>query len=176
MLTLIGAYVFIFFARVADVSIGVVRTLMLVKGKKLHAAVLGFFEVIIFILALNSVVNDLDDPIKLLFYGLGFATGNIVGSNIEERLALGHLTVQVITLNKPLQLCKELREQGYGVTIIEGQGKQGIRRILNIILSRKELPKLMSFIDKWDSYAFTTVFDTRHTKGGIFSPTFGKRK
>ncbi len=104
LLGLIGGYFFIFFARVADVSLGVLRTLMLVKGKRFHAAFLGFFEVIIFILALDRVVGDLGNPISLLFYGLGFATGNVVGSYLEEKLALGHLTVQVISMTKPLEL------------------------------------------------------------------------
>ena len=176
LLGLLGGYFFIFFARVADVSLGVLRTLMLVKGKRFHAAFLGFFEVIIFILALDRVVGDLGNPISLLFYGLGFATGNVVGSYLEEKLALGHLTVQVISMTRPLELCMILRKEGYGVTIIDGQGRHGIRRILHIILTRKHLPKLMDLIDQWDSRAFVTVFDARQTKGGILSPIFGKQK
>lgn len=176
MESLLLGYFLIFFARVADVSLGVIRTLMLVKGKKIHAAVLGFFEVIIFILALNMVVTTLDNPINLLFYGLGFAMGNIVGSYIEEKLALGHLTVQVITLNRPLELCLMLREEGFGVTIIEGHGRQGMRRILHIMLTRKNIDKLMRLINEWDERAFVTVFDARQTKGGINSPIFGKLK
>lgn len=174
--TLLLGYLFIFTARVADVALGVIRTLMLVKGKKIAAAGLGFFEVIIFILALNKVVQDLDNPINLFFYAAGFATGNIVGSILEEKLALGHITVQVITMARPLELTKILREQGFGVTILEGQGKLGVRRILNILVTRKEMNRLMDIIDDWDAKAFVTIFETRATKGGVFNPITMKRK
>ncbi|MGF7186487.1 uncharacterized protein YebE (UPF0316 family) [Desulfitispora alkaliphila] len=175
-LSLILGYAFIFGARVADVALAVVRTLMLVKGKRFTAAALGFFEVIIFIIALDMVVQDLDNPIKLLFYGLGFATGNIVGSYLEEKLAMGHITVQVITMSRPLELTRILREQGYGVTVIEGHGRQGKRMVLNIICTRKEMDKLISMVEDFDAKAFVTVFEARATKGGIFNPITGKRK
>lgn len=167
--TLIGGYLFIFFARIADVSLSTMRTLMIVRGKRLYAALIGFFEVNIYILALGKIMAHLDNPFNIIIYAAGFSTGNIVGSFIEEKLAVGTMTVQVITMKSPLELTEKLRACGYGVTVIEGQGREGIRYILQIILQRKLVPCLKREIDEWDSEAFWTVFDARITRGGIFN-------
>lgn len=92
MLSFVGGYLFIFLARVVDVSLATMRTLMLVRGKGLIAACIGFFEVMIYITALNKVVSGLDNPANLVVYALGFATGNFMGSYIEEKLAIGLTT------------------------------------------------------------------------------------
>lgn len=169
MWTLIGGYLFIFFARIADVSLSTMRTLMIVRGQRIYAALIGFFEVNIYIWALGMIISDLDNPLNIIIYAAGFSTGNIVGSYIEEKLAVGKMTVQVITMKSPLELTEKLRCCGYGVTVIEGQGREGIRYILQIILQRKLIPQLRKEIDEWDKEAFWTVFDARVTRGGIFN-------
>ena len=173
MEVLVG-YLAIFLARVVDVSLFTIRTLMVVRGRRFLAALIGFFEVIVYIVALKYVVNQLDNVFSLLFYALGFSTGNIVGSWLEEKLAIGTLTVQVITMTRPLELTMHLRQQGFGVTVWEGQGREGIRHILNIILPRKNLSKLTQEVDQWDFQAFVTIFDTRSTKGGVLFNRKGK--
>ncbi|MGB9840627.1 DUF2179 domain-containing protein [Thermovenabulum sp.] len=162
----IAGYLFIFFARVADVSLATIRTIMIVKGHRLQAAVIGFFEVIIYITALTQVVGKLNNPLNLLSYALGFATGNFVGSFIEEKLALGYTTVQVITQRS--QLCEKIRNCGFGVTTLNGMGKEGIREVLMISTARKDLPNLISLIEEEDDSAFITVLDTKSAKGGYF--------
>lgn len=169
MLSLVGGYLFIFCARIVDVSLGTMRMLMVVRGKKTYAGLIGFFEVIVYISALGKIFGNLDNPLNLLFYASGYATGNIVGSFIEEKLAVGVLTVQVITMKAPLELTENLRAQGYGVTVLKGEGREGTRYILQIILQRKNIPKLMKEIDIWDCDAFLTVFDARYTKGGVMA-------
>lgn len=166
----------IFFARVVDVSIGTMRVIVLVRGKRYLAGALGFVESILYILALGFVVTRLDDPINIVMYALGFASGNIVGSFIEERMAMGFITVQVISLSRPHELCMHLRENGYGVTTWEGEGREGMHSVLSITLARKELPRLMKIIDEWDSRAFVTVFDARSTKGGVLYKVRQKHK
>lgn len=160
---------FIFFARVTDVSLATTRMLMVVKGRKKIAASIGFFEAIVYVLALNKVIQTLDSPINLVIYGLGFAFGNIVGITIEEKMAMGYLTVQVISLENPMKLCEVLREEGFGVTVITGQGREGVRYILEIMLLRKGMSRLQTIIDNWDSKAFMIVLDARSTKGGVAS-------
>ncbi|KYO68705.1 DUF2179 domain-containing protein [Thermovenabulum gondwanense] len=162
----IAGYLFIFFARVADVSLATIRTIMIVKGHRLQAAIIGFFEVIIYITALTQVVGKLNNPLNLLSYALGFATGNFVGSFIEEKLALGYTTVQVITQRS--RLCEKIRNCGFGVTTLNGMGKEGIREVLMISTARKDLPKLISLIEEEDDTAFITVLDTKSAKGGYF--------
>lgn len=169
MLAVLGGYLFIFCARIVDVSLGTLRMLMVVRGRRVYAGAIGFFEVIIYITALDRIFDNLDNPLNLLFYAAGYATGNIVGSFIEEKLAVGILTVQVITMKAPLELTEILRAKGYGVTVIEGQGREGTRYILQIIMQRKNIPKLRKEIDSWDTDAFWTVFDARSTKGGVMA-------
>ena len=168
MLAIFGGYLFIFSARICDVSLSTMRMLMVMRGQRIYAAIIGFFEVIVYIIALNKIFSNLDNPLNLFFYAAGFATGTMVGSLIEEKLAVGTLTVQIITMNAPLELTEKLRKDGYGVTVIEGQGREGIRYILQIILQRKRVQQLRRLIDEWDKCAFWTIFDARSTRGGIF--------
>jgi len=165
---LIG-YLFIFVARVTDVSMSTIRMLMVVQGRRVYAALIGFFEVIIYITALNRVVNSLDNIGNLLAYALGFACGNFVGSYIEEKIALGNLTAQVVLKNKDKIVIDELREKGYGVTVIEGTGREGARSVLNITFKRKNLKELHSILKNLDGEAFMTVNDAKYISGGFFS-------
>ncbi len=163
------SYLFIFFARVIDVGLGTFRILMLMRGKSLQAATIGFFESAIYILALTQVIQSLDNPIRLGFYALGFAAGNYVGSMLEERLAVGYATVQIITLSCTDTMVDALRNEGFGVTVIEGCGKEGWHQIMHVLLRRKELPKLFKITRSLDDQAFVSVMDTRKIMGGFFA-------
>lgn len=167
MATLLG-YLLIFAARVTDVSMATIRTLLVVRGQRLQAAAIGFFEVMVYILALQKVVGQLNNPFNLLVYALGFATGNYVGSFLEEKLAMGLLSVQIITSKADETLAETIRDHGFGVTEIRGIGREGTRQILMISLHRKALPVLNELIDSLDPDAFVTVLDTRKAKGGVF--------
>ena len=165
---LIG-YLLIFLAKVSDVSLATIRMIMVVKGKRIHAAVIGFFEVSIWILAVGSVLSNLDDPINVIMYASGFATGNYVGIMIEEKMALGSLVVQVISYKKAEELVTILRDEGYGVTVVEGYGRSGVNHLLNVTIQRKQLGRLNQLLDEHDQKAFVTVMDTRAIRGGFFS-------
>lgn len=165
---LIG-YLLIFMAKVSDVSLATIRMIMVVKGKRIHAAVIGFVEVSIWILAVGTVLSNLDDPINVIMYASGFATGNYVGIMIEEKMALGSLVVQVISFKKAEELVTILRDEGYGVTVVEGYGRNGINHLLNVTIQRKQLGRLNQLLDEHDQKAFVTVMDTRAIKGGFFS-------
>ncbi|MDN5301295.1 MAG: hypothetical protein PWQ60_809 [Thermoanaerobacteraceae bacterium] len=169
MLSLLAGYLFIFCARVVDVSLATIRTLMIVRGNRLQAAMIGFFEVIVYITALNRVVGGLNNPANLMAYALGFATGNYVGSFIEEKLAIGLITVQIITRNPAV--VENIRQKGFGVTVLEGMGKEGSRQVLMVSLSRKALPFLLDLVEQKDQAAFVTVMDTKVTRGGYFKQT-----
>lgn len=159
-------YLFIFGARILDVSISVVRTLLMVRGKKYQAAAIGMVEVFIYISILTRIMSQLDNLGNLIAYSLGFGTGQIVGIYIEQKMALGHVTLQVITKEEKSCLVESLRDEGFGVTVIEGYGKDGIRHILNIGLKRSMLPKATRLIEKCDKEAFITILDTKHIQGG----------
>lgn len=167
---LIG-YLFIFFARVVDVSLSTVRTLMVVQGRKAQAAMIGFFEVGIYITALNKVVNSLDNPMNLLVYCLGFAAGNYVGITIENKIALGNLAAQIILKSdNNKELIDTLRANKFGITIIEAQGLDGAREVLQVVLNRKDLGKLKKLVYENNKDAFITVSSINPISGGYFAP------
>ncbi len=164
-------YVLIFLSRVVDVSLSTLRTLMVVQGRKVQAAVIGFFEVGIYVTILGFVVKDLsDNPIKLLVYCLGFATGNYVGITIENKIALGNLLAQIVPKNSENQnLIQALRENGFGVTVIQGEGIDGSKEVLTVALNRKDLDSLKKLVYKYDEKAFITVNSINPISGGYFS-------
>ncbi|MDO7788258.1 DUF2179 domain-containing protein [Desulforamulus aquiferis] len=170
LLSPIGAYLFIFFARVIDISLDVVRLLMLMRGRKVAASLIGFVEVTVFIIALGEVFRGgMDDPFKIIAYAAGFATGNYVGSLIEEWLAVGHLSMQVYPATENVnKLTDKFREQGFGVTSVCGCGRSGERTILFVLLDRKYLPIALKILDEVQPGIFYNVADSRAVRGGIF--------
>ena len=170
-----SGYLFIFFARVSDVTLLTIRTLMVVQGRKLQASIIGFFEVLVYIVALGKVVSSLDDPMNILFYALGFAAWNYVGITIENKIALGNLGAQIILkTDKNNELIEILRENKFGITVLNGYGMDGPREVLNVALNRKDLLKLKKLVYDYDPSAFITVSNISPISGGYFSTT--KRK
>lgn len=167
LLLIVLSYLFVFAARVVDVSLATVRMLMVMRGRRLPAAIIGFAEVTVFILALSQVMDKIHtSPTYILAYALGFSTGTYVGSLIEEKMAMGFLTVQVISQSEGDELITDLRQAGYGVTAVAGQGRDGPRKVLFVTLKRKHLPNLLDHLNRIEPKAFTTILDTRHIVGG----------
>jgi uncharacterized protein YebE (UPF0316 family) len=165
-------YLFIFFARVADVTLATIRTLMVVQGRRFQAAIIGFFEVSIYVTALSKVVGGLSDPFKLLSYALGFAFGNYFGITIENKIALGNLATQIILKTSDnKELIQVLRDKGFGVTVLVGQGLEGSREILNVVINRKDLDSLKKLVYDYDNKAFITVNSINPISGGYFAAT-----
>lgn len=169
---LLLGYLLIFVARVGDMSLDVLRVLLLTRGRKGWAALVGFVEVCIFILVLNFVLQDgLTDPGKILAYAAGFATGNFIGSMIEERLAMGFLSLQVFPpLDLVSELTAKLRKEGFGVTVVTGEGRDGPRKILYVMLKRKDLPRVSQILNQCDPCIFFNITDARSIHGGVFPP------
>ncbi len=161
-------YLTIFFAKIAHVSLGTLRIIYLTRNKSIPAALIGFFEIIIYLIALNMVLQNIDQWQNILVYGIGYAMGNIVGSKIEEKIAIGIVNVQVVTRRNGGEIENVLRELGFGVTSMPCYGREGEHVAINVIVKRKELPNLMKTIRSHDPAAFITVFDTRQIMGGYF--------
>ena len=166
---LVLGYLLIFSAKTADMSMATVRTIMAMRGRRIEAFVIGFIEVIIWIIAIGRVLDNLDDPFNVIAYALGFASGGYVGIILEERMAIGDLVVQIITYKKAMHLVDSIREAGFGVTVVEGHGRYGINHLLNVTIQRKNLAKLHRILDQHDAKAFVTVTDARAIKGGFFT-------
>jgi len=115
----------IFAARVIDVSMGTVRVIFVSRGLKYLAPIIGFFEIIVWLLAIGQIMKNLSNPICYIAYAGGFAMGNFVGICIAERQSLGKAILRVITSKDAASLIEALKSQGYGVTSFDGQGSTG---------------------------------------------------
>lgn len=156
----------IFCLRLTDVTLGTLRILMTVRGRKPMAALIGFIEVTIFILAISRVVRNVGNVWNVLGYSGGFAAGTLVGMTIEERLALGWTVVRVISTDLSKRIADALRQAGYGVTEMSGQGMRGSVEIYEIVVRRADMPKVLQMIDKVDEKAFITVEESRRVYRG----------
>lgn len=153
---ILGA-VIIMFMRIADVTFGTFRTLLVVQGKKYHAAVAGFCEVLIWIFAMRYIVQHMDHTINLIGYALGFALGNILGITVEQRVAFGYVQINIVSLHHTDDIAAKLRTSKFGVTILPGEGSVGGVSILIIIAKRKFMKDILKIAESIDKRAFITV-------------------
>jgi uncharacterized protein YebE (UPF0316 family) len=147
----------IFFMRIGDVSLATVRMLMIMRNAKLWAPVIGFFEVLIWILAAGTAIQHLESPWHILGYAGGFAAGNWVGLMLEDRLALGIASVQVFTRSHGRELAEAMRVFGLGVTQLSGQGKDGPVEMVYSVVKRKDMPTVMGLVKDLAPNAFISV-------------------
>jgi uncharacterized protein YebE (UPF0316 family) len=157
---------FIFFARIIDVSLGTIRMILVIRGDKVPAAIIGFFEIMVYTVALGLVVGSLDDPVKLIVFCAGFSLGVLVGSVIEEKLALGYRGLQVIIDREHCDLVEDLREAGYPVTCWEATGKAGPKTVLHMVVKRNMIKAVSNHIYEQDPSAFVVLMEPKHFRGG----------
>ena len=160
----------IFLARICDVSLGTVRTIVVFRGYRLIAGVIGFIEVTIWILAAGKVLGNLDQWYFVIAYSAGFASGNMLGIWLESKLAIGNVLITVVSENLHIHVCKVLRSYNYVVTEIEGKGRNSMAVEIGLIVQkRRNVPALLKLIEQTDPAAFYTVEDIRKTHNGIFN-------
>jgi len=157
----------IFFARITDVSMGTVRQILIIRGRRGIASISAFFEIIIWILAISRVVTQLDKIYYIFAFALGFASGNYLGSYIEERIALGYMFAYIVPKKRSNDLAQKLRKAGFGVTVIHGTGLKGPEPVYNMLFKRKDTQRLLRIIKKYDRNAFYTLIDVRAESGGF---------
>ena len=142
--TIILTGLLIFCARVADVSIGTLRTLMTVQGRMLGAFCLGLVEVTIWIYVITEVIAKIQSaPLLVVFYALGFSTGNVVGIWVEKKLAIGHVILRILTARHGPEMTQAIRDMGFRVTEFLGQGKRGPVSELYVVCERRDLNRIM---------------------------------
>ena len=168
VLSLVIVPAFIFFARICDVTIGTMRIIFVSRGMKMVAPVLGFFEVFIWIIAVGQIFQNLTNPLNYFAYAAGFATGNYVGMLVEERLAMGLALIRVITQRDATNLIEYLRGAGYGVTVLDAQGKQGPGKVIFSVIKRKNIKEVENAIHEFNPKAFYSIEDVRHAAEGTF--------
>jgi uncharacterized protein YebE (UPF0316 family) len=159
---------FIFCARVCDVSLGTIRVIFISKGFRNIAPFIGFFEVIIWLLAIGQVMSNITDVASYIAYGAGFATGTYVGMRIEERLSLGNVIVRVITNKEAKDLLDYLRSRNYGVTSMDAAGSTGPVTILFMVIRREDLGEVIGTIRKFQPDAFYSIEEVKTVTEGVF--------
>jgi len=163
--------VLIFLARITDVSLGTVRLIFVSRGFKYFAPLAGFFEVLIWILAIGQIMQNLSNPLCYVAYAGGFAAGNFVGILIVERLSLGMVLVRVITTKEIAGFVDCLKERGYGVTSVDGQGATGPVQVVFTIVPRREVRAVVQLIKAFNPQAFYTIEEVDHVERGVFPVT-----
>jgi len=167
----------IFLARVADVSIGTVRLIFVSKGFKILSPILGFFEVLIYIITVTKILSDMTNPWLYIVYALGYATGNYVGMYIEEKLSIGKVMIRIITQKDYKQLIENLKEKNYNLTVVNASGKRGKVKLIFSVIDKKELKKIIEIINITNPKAFYSIEDVRYAQDNniLYDKTFSER-
>jgi len=158
----------IFCARVCDMSLDTIRVIFVSKGIKYLPPIIGFFEVIIWLVAIGQVMNNLTNIVCYIAYGAGFATGTFVGMAIEEKLSLGLTSVRIITKEDPAALVQYLRQHNYGVTSIDAEGGTGRVKMAFTIIKRQDLGHVVGIIKQFNPNAFYSVEEVKSVAEGVF--------
>jgi uncharacterized protein YebE (UPF0316 family) len=157
---------FIFTLRVLGVALSTIRVLLMTRGMKIVSAFLGFFEVLVYAVAIGKVVQDLNNLPNLLSYCLGFSVGTLLGMWLEERLAIGYATVRVISPGKGHQIAEAIREAGHGATEDRERGKDGFVGTITTVVRRREVSAVCAIIYQVAPDAFVTIEETRRVAHG----------
>lgn len=165
----ITAALLIFFARVVDVSLGTVRVILIIRGYRYIAPVLGFIEILIWLTAISRVFQNLSGWHNFIAYAGGYAAGNYVGMLIEARLAIGYQSIRVITTKKVSALPMTLCDEGFGVTRFSGQGAKGDVSLLFTVVQKKNVTRVLEIVRELEPEAFITIEDIRSFYGGYVS-------
>jgi uncharacterized protein YebE (UPF0316 family) len=158
----------IFALRVTDMSLDTLRVLFVMRGRKPVAWILGFFQAAVFVMAITFVLRDLTNILNIIGYAAGFATGIVVGMTIEERLAIGHIHMRIISSRRGSRIAERLREVGYAVTEVPARGKDGTVTMLNCSVLRRNVGRVHFIVNDIDPEAFITSEEIRPIRRGFW--------
>ena len=158
--------ILIILSRIADQSIGTIRLIFVSKGYKYLAPLLGFFEVIIWLIAVGQIIQQLDNVLYYIAYGLGFAAGNYIGIIIEERLSLGTVVVRIIPSKDTSKLVEFLVKENFGLTMMDAMGSRGSVKVILTVIPRKNLKSLVEIINRFNPNAFYSIEEVKSVSYG----------
>ena len=151
----------IFGARICDVSIGTIRVIFVTRGFRWYAAILGFFEVLIWLLAIGQIMRHLNNPICYIAYASGYAMGTFAGVWLEAKLSIGKVTLRVVTRSDSAALVEYLRSSHYHVTSLDAQSGDEKAKLVSSVVKRQDLPDIVAVICQFNPGAFYSVEDVR---------------
>lgn len=156
----------IFFSRVVDVGLGTIRVQLIVRRRKYLAALIGFVEIVIYILIVSQVLKDIRNWLNVLAYAGGFAIGTLLGIFLSERMTRGVVEVTVITRGPWHNVETAVREAGFALTRHSGVGREGRVEVLNVVCSARDLSRLVSAVSGADRDAFLYTRELAGLRGG----------
>lgn len=160
--------ILIFLARVADVTLGTLRIVFISQGKRKLAPLLGFFEILIWLLAAGQIFSNLTNIIYYFAYAGGFALGNYFGLIVENKLSLGLLSLHLLVRDEPDDLIKALKEKGYGLTTLTAEGIKGNVKLIVMIIKRKNQFRVLEIVRSVSPNTFISIENVQSVKGGKF--------
>lgn len=162
-------YIAIFVAKTIEVTLSTVRVVLNSRGEKIKGAMIGFVEVLIWVIVVSTVLTDIaSDPIKVVVYCIAFSCGNYLGVTLEGKLAIGTACIQaVVTDEAKDDVTAAMRERGFGVTMMQGEGRDGKVSVLLIYMKRKAVEEAMQVIRAVCPKAVITVNDVRSLQQGV---------
>ncbi|MBN1256194.1 MAG: DUF2179 domain-containing protein [Planctomycetes bacterium] len=160
--------VLIFLARVCDVSLATIRLIFISRGYKYSSAFVGFFEVLIWLLAIGQIMKNLSNPVTYIAFAAGFSTGNFVGIWLTEKMLLGVVLIRIVTRKDATELVDYLQAHDYGVTSLDGQGVSGKVKVIFTIVPRREVEKIVELIKQFNPKAFYSIEEVDFVEEGTF--------
>lgn len=160
--------VIIFCARVTDVGLSTMRILFISQGRTRLAAATGFVESLIWISVVAQTFRHLDNPLCILGYAGGFATGNALGMHIERKLAMGMQVVRIITQSDAAPLLQALQAADFGTTVVDAEGARGKVKLVFTVVRRRDVPRISQLIKTYTPRAFISIEDVRRAEEGVF--------
>lgn len=165
----------IFISRMTDVSLGTMRIIMISKGQRKIVPFIGFFEVLLWLIAISQIMQNLNNFVCYFAWAGGYASGSFLGLFIEEKLALGTQIVRLITNKDCDKFLEELKREKHGFTLVDGQGAMGPVKIIFIAVERKNIKKLSGIIERFLPNSFYSIEDIRQTNQGVFTGSGTRR-
>lgn len=167
----------IFIINLCYITLNTIRFMLTMKGYRNIAPLVSIVEITVYVLGLNMVLNRLDNPWNLAAYALGYGIGVGIGIRLEEYLALGYIMVTaIIPVKEESTMANDLRDEGYGVTVTFGFGREGERMILEILSSRKNERSLYKLIKELEPSAFVISHEPKYISGGFWTKKVKKRR
>jgi uncharacterized protein YebE (UPF0316 family) len=159
----------IFVSRIGDVTLGTLRHVMTSRGHKDISPILGFFEVLIWIVVVSQIMKQANNFACYIGWAGGFAMGNYIGLLIEERIALGLQIIRIISNQDCGEMINKLQAANHGITVIDAQGAKGSVKIILTVAKRKNIEEIINIIQKYNPDSFYSIEDIRDVKRGVFT-------
>lgn len=163
--------ILIFLARICDVSMETIRVIYIAKGIKYLAPIIAFFEIVIWLLAIEVVMNDLSNIANFLAFAFGFAMGTYIGLVIEEKLSIGMVILRIVTTEDSTEeIISFMQSENYGITTFDATGSRGNVKMILSLVNRVDVPRITAHLQSTNPHAFFSIEDVRYVNEGVFRP------